>query len=79
MNLQKPKNKNENGELEVLRDFSRDGSTSTEPWGNPEQGRQDDSMSSHELPMEPRAKVELGSSKHSVFSHFPKGPNCDIC
>ena len=33
----------------------------------------------HELPMESRAKVELGSGKHSVYTHFPKDPNCDIC
>ena len=36
-------------------------------------------MSAIELPMEPRAKVESGSGKHSVYTHFPKGPNCDIC
>ena len=36
-------------------------------------------MSSHELPTEPRAQVEPGSGKHSVFTHFPKDPNCDIC
>ena len=35
--------------------------------------------SSHELPMEPRAKVEPVSGEHSIFSHFPKDPNCDIC
>ena len=29
--------------------------------GNPEQGSQDTSKSSHELPVEPRAKVEPGS------------------
>ena len=28
--------------------------------------------------MEPRAKVEPGSGKHSVYTHFPKDPNCDI-
>ena len=33
----------------------------------------------HELPMEPRAQVEKGSGKHSVRTHFPKDPNCDIC
>ena len=32
-----------------------------------------------EIPMEPRAKVELGSCKHSVYTYFPKDPNCDIC
>ena len=29
--------------------------------------------------MEPRAKVEPGSGKNSVYTHFPKDPNCDIC
>ena len=28
---------------------------------------------------EPRAKVEPGSGKHSVHTHIPKDPNCDIC
>ena len=37
----------------------------------------DASSSSQELPSEPRAKVVLG--KHSIFSHFPKDRNCDIC
>ena len=50
-----------------------------EPRGNREQGNQDSSKSSHELPMEARAKVEPGSGKHSVQTHFPKDPNCDIC
>ena len=87
-------NKNKNGESEeVQRDVSHelldwllefrenlvDDSTQTEPWNNPEQGSQDTSKSSHELPMAPRAKVEPGSGKHSVFTHFPKDPNCDIC
>ena len=35
--------------------------------------------SSHESPMEPRAKVVPGPSKHSISSHFPKDRNCDIC
>ena len=35
--------------------------------------------SSHELPTESRAKVEPGSGKHSVHTHFPKDPTCDIC
>ncbi len=26
-----------------------------------------------------RAIVEPGSGKHSVYTHFPKDPNCDIC
>ena len=29
--------------------------------------------------MESRAKVEPGSGKHCVHTHFPKDPNCDIC
>ena len=37
----------------------------------------DASNSSHELPSEPRAKVVSG--KHSIFTHFPKDRNCDIC
>ena len=29
--------------------------------------------------MEPLAKVEPGSGKHGVYTHFLKDPNCDIC
>ena len=29
--------------------------------------------------MESRAKVEPDSGKHSVYTHFPKDPGCDIC
>ena len=36
----------------------------------------DASSSSHELPLEPRAKVVSG--KHSISTHFPKDPN-EIC
>ena len=39
--------------------------------------RRDASSSSHELPTELRAKVVSG--KHSIFTHFPKDRNCDIC
>ena len=35
--------------------------------------------SSHELSPEPRAKVEPGSGKQRIFTHFPKDRNCDIC
>ena len=35
--------------------------------------------SSHELPVEPRAKVEQGSGKHGVYTHFPRDPQCDTC
>ena len=65
--------------LQKFRENLVDESTSTELWVNPEQGSQDTSKSSHELPMEPRAKVELGTCKHSVYTHFPKDPSCDIC
>ena len=50
-----------------------------EPRGNPELGYRDTARSSHELLMESRAKVEPGSGKHSVYTHFPKDPNSDIC
>ena len=33
--------------------------------------------SSHELSVEPMRSVDLG--KHSVYTHFPKNRNCDIC
>ena len=50
-----------------------------EPTGNPYPALkdQDTSSSSHEIPMEPRAKVEPG--EHRIFTHFPKDRNCDIC
>ena len=51
----------------------------SEPRGNPEPGYRDTSSFSHELPMESRAKVEPGSGKHCVHTHFPKDPHCDIC
>ena len=54
------------GWLQEFRENLVDESTSTEPWGNPEQGSQDTSKSSHELPMELRAKVEPGSGKQCV-------------
>ena len=47
--------------------------------GNPAPEDQDTSSSSHELPMESRAKVEPGSGEHGVNTHFPKDPNCDVC
>ena len=89
------KTKNKNGELEeVQRDVSRelpawlqefrenlvDGSTSTEPWGET-QSTEAKTRPSHLMNflVEPRAKVEPGSGWHSVFTHYPKDPNCDIC
>ena len=43
---------------------------------NPAPKDQDTASSSHEVPMESRAKVEQGSGKHSVYTHFPKDQNC---
>ena len=65
--------------LQEFRENLVDESTSTYPWGNPEHGSQDTSKSSCELPMEPRAKMELFSGKYRVYTHFPMDPNCDIC
>ena len=90
-NLTPPKKKEES--REVQRDISHelpdwlqefrenliDESTSEELRGDSMQRGADTSSSSHELSMEPRAYVEQGSSKHSVYTHFPKDPNCDIC
>ena len=59
--------------LQEFKENSVDESTSTEPRGNLAPEDQDISSSSHELRLEPRAKVEPGSG------HFPKDPNCDIC
>ena len=39
----------------------------------------DASSSFQESPLESRAKVEWASGKNSVYTHFPKDPNCDIC
>ena len=43
-----------------------------EPRRDPSPGDRDTSSSSHELPMELWPKVEAGSVKHSVYTHFPK-------
>ena len=50
-----------------------------EPRRNPAPKDRDAASSCHELPIESRAKVEPGSGKHSVYTYFPKDPNCDIC
>ena len=65
-----------------LQDFREkwvDESSPTKPRKNLEHGYRGTSTSSHELPTESRAKVELGSGKHSVTTQFPKDSNCDIC
>ena len=77
-------NKNTKGKLEeVQRGISHElpdwlqefrensvGCSSTESWGNPEQGSQDTSKSFHEITMEPRAKVEPGSGKFFFLRTF---------
>ena len=86
------KNKNE-GREEVQSDISHelpdwlqdfrenvvDESSPSEPWGNPAPEDQDTSSSSHGLPMEPRGKVEPGSGKHGLYTHFPKDPKNETC
>ena len=67
------------GWLHEFKENCVDESTSTEPWRNSEQGSQDTSKSSHDLPMEPRAKVEPDLGEHSVSSHFPQDTNFDNC
>ena len=67
------------GWLQVFRENLIDESSPTEPRRNSAPKDRDTASSSHELPMESRAKVEPGSGKHSVHTHFPKDRNCDIC
>ena len=64
--------------LQEFRENLVDERCPSEPQRNPQPGYRDTS-SSHELPMESRAKVERGSGKHGVYTHFPKDLNCDIC
>ena len=35
--------------------------------------------SSHEVSLEPTSKISEDLSKHSVYTHFPKDRNCEIC
>ena len=60
--------------LQEFRENLVDESTSEGRRENLEQGSEDTSKSSHQLPMEPRTEVEPGSGKHSVFTHFLKDP-----
>ena len=39
--------------------------------------RDSHASSSHELSLEPTSSADLG--KHSVYTHFPKDRNCEIC
>ena len=43
------------------------------------QPHQHSPSSSRELPMEPRAKVVPVRSKQSIYTHFTKDRNCDMC
>ena len=79
---QKPKNPNKNDNEEVRGDPLRDLPEWLQEFTEnlvddsvPE--HRDASSSSHELLSEPRAKVVSG--KHSIFIHFPKDRNFDIC
>ena len=65
--------------LQDFRENLVDESSPSEARGNPAPKDQDTSSSFHELPMESRAKVDLGSGKHSVHTHFSKDPDCDFC
>ena len=65
--------------LQEFRENLVDERNPSESRGNPDLGYRDTSSSSHELPMVSRAKSEPGSGKHSVYTLFPKDPNCDIC
>ena len=37
------------------------------------------SSSSHEVSLEPTTKRREDLGKHSVYTHFPKDRNCEIC
>ena len=88
----KQKNKDEGHEdaqTDLLRDLPDwphefrenlvDESSPLEPRRNPAPKDQDTSSSSHELPMESRAKVASGTGKRSIHTRFPKDPKCYIC
>ena len=62
--------------LQEFKENLVDESVPAESRRNPAPKDRDTASSSHELPLESRAKVEPGSGKHSVYTHFPKDPNC---
>ena len=92
MILQKQKNKIKRGNPKKYKEISHelpdwlqefredlvDESTSEKRRGDLMQRSAHTSSSSHDFPMEPRAHVEPGSGKHSVYTQFPKDPNCEI-
>ena len=65
--------------LQEFRENLVDESTSEKRRGDLMQRSAHTSSSPHDPPMDPRAYVEPGSGKRSVFTHFPKDPNCEIC
>ena len=65
--------------LQEFRENLVDESVPAESRKNPSHEHRDTTSSSHELPMESRAKVDPGSGKHSIYAHFPKDPNFGIC
>ena len=85
MDQQKPKTPNKNDDNEEVRgnsshdlpDLVQELRQNLVDESVPE--HRDASNSSRESPSEPRAKVLPGLGKHSIYTHFPKGPNCDIC
>ena len=60
--------------LQEFRETLVDESTSTEPWGNPEEGSQDTSKSPHECPVEPRAKSGTRFGKAPCKNALSEGP-----
>ena len=41
--------------------------------------RDSHASSSHEVSLEPTSKRSEDLGKHSVYTHFPKERNCEIC
>ena len=56
--------------LQDFRENLVDERSPLKPWGDPAPKDRDASSSSHELPMEPRAKVEPGSGSHCLHAFF---------
>ena len=85
MDQQKPKKHKNEGREEVHRDLLHDlpdwlqefrenlvdECSPAKPQQNHAPQNRDTASTSHELPMESRAKVESGSGKHSIYTHIP--------
>ena len=65
--------------LQEFRENLVDESTSEGRRGDLMQRSAHTSSLSYDPPMEPGAYVERGSGNHSIYTHFPKDPNCEIC